>query len=441
MSMPSIEAHLAAALDVVRTGPIVIGLSGGSDSSVLLHALAASPAARARGLRAIHVDHGLHPESGHWAAQAKLMSTALNVPCSLLSVTVERDSSVGQEAAAREARYSAWAVELRPGEILALAHHRDDQVETLLLKLLRGAGPDGLGAMRPWRSLAAGWLWRPLLDLPRKALADYATSNRLEWVDDPSNTDQKFDRNYLRHRVLPSLRERWPQCDAVIARGAEWQRAISGHLGTAIELALPLVIGKVPASLCIDAWLKLDDALRDGVLRAWLRSIDLPQPTHVQALELARQLATAAPASCPLIRWRGAELRRYRELLHAMPPLQPIAADWLMPFDGRPLTLPADLGTVSLDSDQIDGDVDRSTDNAWRVCFRHGGERIQLAGQSFHRSLRDLYQQHAIPPWQRDRMPIITDANDNVLAVGDRWLSVQADLLWTQQGRRLRWRR
>src|SRR5690606_16347607 len=112
--------------------------------------------------------------------------------------------------------YAAWAEHLAAGEILALAHHRDDQVETLLLKLLRGAGAEGLGAMRPWRALAAGWLWRPFLDLPRTALADYAQAAGLTWVDDPSNTDQRMDRNYLRHRVLPLLRERWPRSDAVI---------------------------------------------------------------------------------------------------------------------------------------------------------------------------------------------------------------------------------
>lgn len=436
MSTPSIEAHLAAALDSIQAGPIAIGLSGGGDSSVLLHALAASPVARERGLRAIHVDHGLHPSSSDWAAQTVAMATALDVPCSVLSVAVGRDSGIGLEAAAREARYAAWGAELRPDEILALAHHRDDQVETLLLKLLRGAGTDGLGAMRPWRALADGWLWRPLLDVPRTALAEYAARHELEWIDDPSNTDQKFDRNYLRHRVLPLLRERWPQCDAVISRGAQWQRAVSEHLGAGIDDAMGCVVGTDPNTLRIDAWLKLDDALRDGVLRAWLRSLNLPQPTHVQAVELARQMASAVPESCPLICWRGAELRRYRELLHAMTPLQPIAADWSIRFDGSAVKLPTGLGVISLE-----GNAPLATAANWSLRFRRGGERIQLVGQSFHRSLRDLFQQHAIPPWQRDRMPIITDTNDNVLAVGDGWLSVQADLLWTQQGRRLRWLR
>lgn len=436
MSAALIEDHLADALHSARAGPIAIGLSGGSDSSVLLHALAGSRQARERGLRAIHIDHGLHAQSKEWASQTVAMATALAVPCTVLSVRVERDDGLGLEAAARAARYVAWATELRDGEILTLAHHRDDQVETVLLKLLRGAGSEGLGAMRALRPLAAGWLWRPLLDLPRIALANYATRHQLAWIDDPSNTDQKLDRNYLRHRVLPLLRERWSQCDAVIARGAQWQRALSEYLNTEIQQATTRLTGADASTLDIHGWLGLDAALRDGILRLWLRRLDFPQPTHVQALELTRQMATAVPESCPLIQWRGAELRRYRDTLYAMTPLQAIRPDWSAAFNGDLVVLPAKLGELSLE-----GDIDVPGNDAWRVRFRRGGERIQLTGETFHRSLRDLYQQHAIPPWQRDRLPLIIDADDQVLAVGDRWLSAAADELWTQKGRRLRWMR
>lgn len=431
-----IEAHLASALEIAEAGPIAIGLSGGSDSAVLMHALARSAPARQRGLRAIHVDHGLHARSAEWASQAMAMAAALDVPCTVLSVNVERGAGIGPEAAARAARYAAWANELRDGEILALAHHRDDQVETLLLKLLRGAGSEGLGAMRPWRALAAGWLWRPLLEIPRTALADYAARHQLRWIDDPSNTDQKLDRNYLRHHVLPLLRDRWPQCDVVMARGAEWQRSISAFLDNKIEQAISGMTGEAAFILLIDEWLSLDDAVRDGVLRLWLRRLQLPQPTHAQALELTRQLRTAAPESSPLICWRGAELRRYRNALHAMAPLQKIAAGWCVPFDGNPVQLPAALGVLSLGGEAL-----TTEETIWQVRFRRGGERIQLPDETFHRSMRDLYQQYEIPPWQRDRLPIVTDSNGELLSVGERWLSKTADATWTQKGRRLRWAR
>lgn len=431
-----IETHLAAAMEIAQAGPIAIGLSGGSDSAVLLHALARSMPARERGLRAVHVDHGLHAQSAQWASQAVAMAAALEVPCTVLCVNVERGDGVGPEAAARAARYAAWGEELRVGEILALAHHRDDQVETLLLKLLRGAGSDGLGAMRPWRPLGTGWLWRPLLDLPRVVLADYASRHQLRWIDDPSNTDQKLDRNYLRHRVLPLLRDRWPQCDAVMARSSEWQRSVCVFVDNEVEQSLSRLVGEDATVLPINQWLDLDDAVRDGVLRSWLRRLQLPQPTHGQALELTRQMTTAAPERCPLIRWRGAELRRYRNSLHAIAPLQVIPPDWSIAFDGSTVVLPAGLGLLSLE-----GESTISGTTSWEVRFRRGGEHIQLAGETFHRSMRDLYQQYAIPPWQRDRLPIVTDAEGEVLAVGDRWLSATAEAMWTQKGRRLRWLR
>lgn len=435
MNAPALDRHLAGALQAIQAGPIAVGLSGGCDSSVLLHALAHNQAARERGLRAIHVDHGLHPDSALWAEQAVALARSLDVDCIVLPVAVERRSGSGPEAAARAARYAAWSLQLRPGEILALGHHRDDQVETVLLKLLRGAGGEGLGAMRPWRALASGWLWRPLLDLPREALAAHAAEHRLTWIDDPSNTDQRMDRNYLRHRVLPLLRERWPRSDAVIARSAEWLRASADYLDTRVERAAAQLIGLDPATLRIAGWLALPDALRDPVLRHWLRALDLAQPSHLQAAELLRQMQTAEPDSTPLLRWPGAELRRYRDLLHAMPPRPLIDDGWSCAFDGSVVELPAGLGSLLLDGQPS------ADSNAMTVRFRRRGERIQLPGETHHRELRDLFQQNGIPPWQRDRLPMVIAGDGELLAVADLWLSHRADAEWTSAKRRLRWMR
>ncbi|MEO7916491.1 MAG: tRNA lysidine(34) synthetase TilS [Dokdonella sp.] len=442
MNALSIDAHLAVALDhCASNGPIAVGLSGGSDSCVLLHALAALPQARERGLRAIHVDHGLDADSGEWARQAVAMAAALGLACRVLHVCVERGAGIGPEAAARAARYAAWAGELASGEILALAHHRDDQVETLLLKLLRGASAEGLGAMRPFRALGSSWLWRPLLDLPRAALSDYAARHALAWIDDPSNTDQRLDRNYLRQRVLPLLRERWPQCDSVIARSADWQRATADYLANQIEQETTRLTGTEPATLRVDAWLAAPDAMRDGVLRAWLRRNQLTAPSHSQAVEVIRQMQTAKAGACPLVCWPGAEVRRYRGHLFAMERLPSMPSDWSHTFDGSPLVLPANLGTMVLESQAGFATPAPVTDGPWIARFRRGGERIQLAGETFHRELRDLFQQAGIPPWQRGQLPIISDADGVVLAVGDRWLAAQGDELWTKKDRHLRWSR
>ena len=186
--------------------PLLVGYSGGLDSTALLHLLAREPAHR--GLRAIHVHHGLQPEADAWADHCARTCAALGIGLEIVRVQVARDTGEGLEAAARRARMAAFAQALENDGVLALAHHRDDQAETFLLRALRASGSDGLGAMRPWRRFGPGWLWRPLLDLPRQALVDYARAHGLDWIEDPSNASDDHDRNYLRRRVLSLLRER-----------------------------------------------------------------------------------------------------------------------------------------------------------------------------------------------------------------------------------------
>src|SRR5438445_2204018 len=197
--------HLDAALAILPEGGLVVALSGGMDSSVLLHALAASMHARARDLRALHVDHGLHPDSAHWAEHCRAFAARLDIPIETVRVAIDHDSGTGLEDAARRARMAAFAQNLRPGEVLALAQHRDDQAETVLLKLLRGAGPEGLGGMRVLREFGMGQLWRPLLDLTRAHLHEYAQARGLRWIEDPSNAHTQLRRNFLRQAILPRL--------------------------------------------------------------------------------------------------------------------------------------------------------------------------------------------------------------------------------------------
>ncbi|HEX6832985.1 MAG TPA: tRNA lysidine(34) synthetase TilS, partial [Rudaea sp.] len=227
--MSSLIAILQRAVQTVPPGPVAVAYSGGGDSTALLHALADS-AVRERGLRALHVDHGLHPRSATWAGHCRAFAESLGVPIEILRVTVEPRAGTGPEDAARRARYAAFERALRPGEILALAHHRDDQAETVLLKLLRGAGPQGLGGMRFLRKAGAGWLWRPLLDTPRAALQAYLKDHALAWIDDPANANPDLRRNFLRHRIVPGLKPQWPNADAALAHSAQWLRAAADFI-------------------------------------------------------------------------------------------------------------------------------------------------------------------------------------------------------------------
>ncbi len=298
------------------SGALAVAFSGGMDSSVLLHVLARLPGARARGLRAIHVNHGLHADSDRWAAHCREFAAALDVPLHIAAAHVDQDGSTGLEDAARRARYAAFAAGLRPGEILALAQHRGDQAETVLLKLLRGAGPEGLGAMRALRNHGNGYLWRPLLDISRATLFEYAQMHELHWVDDPSNAQTHLSRNFLRHEIIPRLTQHWPRAEAALAHSATWLRAAADYIDAQADIALANLRGAEPATLDWRGWLALPDALRDPVLRRWLRECGLDEPAHFHVAELERQLRAGQDRK-PCVAFEGTELRRLRDRICA----------------------------------------------------------------------------------------------------------------------------
>jgi tRNA(Ile)-lysidine synthase len=435
MSINRLHDLIESALSELPQAPLLAAFSGGLDSAVLLHALAESEVARARGLRAVHIDHGLNDDSANWARRCREFAGSLGVDLVVRSVEVVRGRGLGLEASARRARYGEIETLLAAGEILALAHHRDDQAETVLLKLLRGAGPEGIGAMRPLRRLGRGFAWRPLLGLPRAALREYAESHRLNWIVDPSNADQSIDRNYLRMQVMPRIMSRWPEAEASIAQSATWARAAAEFIEVEAERALARTQGLDPSTLHFREWLALPQALRDPVLRRWLRALDLPEPTHYQAAELVRQLAEAGEDRQPCVRWPGAEVRRYRDLLHALPPLQVPPFDWVALFDGGALALPMNLGTLRLvDTQQVPTQVDNLL-----VRFRRGGESLRLETGGHTRELRDLFQEAGIPPWQRGRLPLVFEPDGGLLAVADLWLSEAGARLFGTHGARLEW--
>ena len=435
MPIRDIRQLLEAELTTLAPGPILVAFSGGLDSTTLLHALAQSPAARERGLRAVHVNHGLHSDSAMWERHCQAFASALGVEILLRRVEVARRSDLGLEASARRARYGEIETLLGVGEILALAHHRDDQTETVLLKLLRGAGPEGMGAMRPLRRLGQGLAWRPLLGLPRASLREYTVGHGLQWLSDPSNDDPGIDRNYLRLQVLPRILARWPEAGASIALSSNWARDVAAYVDTQAQHALAGVRGLDPATLRFREWLDLPAALRDPVLRQWLRGIGLAEPTHFQASELLRQISEAGEDRQPCVRWPGVEVRRYRDLLFAMRPVQYPPHDWHGEFDGRDLQLPLDLGILRLASSRTDARLPQ----ALQVRFRRGGESLRLSGDGPTRELRDLLQESGVPPWQRARLPLLFDADERLLAVADLYLAADASALLVPLDARIEW--
>jgi tRNA(Ile)-lysidine synthase len=426
----TLRQHLVAALADASSIPLCVAFSGGPDSTALLHALAQLPEARASGLRALHVDHGLHAQSTAWAEHCQHFCAMLNLPCDVLRVQVDVGKGLGLEAAARHARYDAFAGKLHADERLLLAHHRDDQAETVLLKLLRGAGPEGLGGMQALRPFAHGLLWRPLLGLSRKQLRDYVDAHQLPCIDDPSNSDTRLARNHLRLEILPRLTRHWPQAVDSIVHSAALSRAAAGALQAQWLAAFDVLRDPATDSLEASGWLALHPALREPLLDYWLHARGLPAPTTAQRKQIEYQCGARAGQQ-PCIQWSGAELHIWRGRLWAISPRSMIENDWQTHWQGEPLTLP-DGGTLSL------VDANAHLIEPLHVRLRQGGERIKPAGDAHTRELRDLFQQAMIPPWRRLGVPLLY-AGDEIIAVADRWITARGKVIFQQAGTLPRW--
>ncbi len=410
--------------------PVLLGYSGGLDSSVLLHLLAADPSLHG-GLRALHVDHGLHPDSAGWAAHCRDTCARLGVPLAIERVAVREDGR-GLEAAARSARHAAFAAALAPGEVLALAHHADDQAETFLLRALRASGPDGLAAMQAWRAHGRGWLWRPLLGTGRDALLAHARAHAIAWLEDPSNVDPRFDRNFLRTRVLPQLRERWPQAASAFARSAALCAEASHLLRDADARALDSVRGDGDQVLDAGALQALPRERRARVLRMWIERLGLPPLPANGIGQVEATLLQAAAGAEAEFAWSGARLRRWRQWLHAGAADRALPAQWETAWDGSaPLPLPGGGALRLAGAERFDAPV--------RVHARQGGERIRLPGRDHHHALKRVLQERDVPPWERERLPLLSAADGTLLAAGDRVLSGVLEAWLAARGAHLVW--
>jgi len=403
----------------------VIAFSGGLDSTVLLHALAASRASHQAPVVAVHVDHGLHAESAAWADHCQAFANELEIEFHGLQVNVDRQSGMGPEAAAREVRYAALRNLVQPNDWLLSAHHKDDQAETLLLNLMRGSGPAGLAGIAPVRVFARGWLVRPLLEVSRDDLEKYAAGQDLVWVDDPSNDDQKFDRNYLRHEVLPRLETRWPDAAGRIRRSAALAREATSLLTDLAKSDLESV-GNRADRLCINELQELSPARQRNILRSVVSGLGLPMPGAVHLEQIQSHLLAAREDAQPLVTWPGVSVRRYREHVYLSPDTAEEAQlPKAVPVIGKHVELPAGLGTLVLAAGTEKGLSNEVMANGLEVRYRVGGEEFKPAGQSHTRKLKKLLQEEGIVPWMRERLPLLYSGGE-LVAVADLWIATSA---------------
>lgn len=376
----------------------------------MLYALA--HAGQACPIRAVHVCHNLHPHALQWAAHCRRFSAQLGLEFECLDVAVQ-PAGEGIEAAARHARYTAFAGALGSGEVLAVAQHADDQAETFLLQALRGAGVAGLAAMPECAAFARGRLWRPWLALPRSVIQDYARAHALESVADPSNHDTGLDRGYLREALWPILERRWPAAGRTLSRAARWCAEASALVDeVAAEDAGHLIDAE--QHLEVAGLRRLSGVRQAGVLRHWLRVGGHDVPDHRHVAEIQRLLSAREHAG-PVVAWGNTQVRLFDRRLYAMRPLPQPPAGWQAHWRLRdPLPLPDGCGRLrAVFAGEPSAEVS--------VAFRQGGERYVDARRGGTRKLKALLHERRIAPWWRSRLPLIF-FNGRLVAVADYWL-------------------
>ncbi|ENY73099.1 tRNA(Ile)-lysidine synthetase [Aeromonas diversa CDC 2478-85] len=399
---------LCQALGAYPDAPLRLALSGGLDSALLLTLLAAEPEWRRR-LVAVHVHHGLSPHADGWVAFCQARCDALGVPLVTERVRLVPGNGESLEAQAREARYEVLKTHLPAGGVLLTAHHGDDQLETLLLALKRGSGVRGLGAMRAGQPFGNGAHLRPWLPFSRQQLVAAAQRAGIAWVDDESNGDDRFDRNFLRLHLIPLLRERWPAILQTAGRSAELCAESSVLLDEVAAEDLQRTLcqeGVVIATLA-----ELSPARRHNLLRYWLRQCGAVVPSREQLQRIWHEVACAREDANPALHWEGWSCRRHAGVLHLLRrsagEVQRISwQEALTP--GQPLTLPEGLGRLLVQASQ--GGPLRLPWEGESLSVRFDvppGCQLHPVGRSGGRRLKKLWQEFGIPSWQRGRIPIL----------------------------------
>ncbi|MBF0033999.1 tRNA lysidine(34) synthetase TilS [Citrobacter freundii] len=400
---------------LLNSQSILVAFSGGLDSTVLLHQLVLWRALHPDvALRAIHIHHGLSPHADSWVQHCESVCAQWQVPLVVERVHLE-DDGLGIEAQARRARYQAFGQTLLPGEVLMTAQHLDDQCETFLLALKRGSGPAGLSAMGENSPFAGTRLIRPLLAQTREALEAWARQHELCWIEDESNQDDTYDRNFLRLRVNPLLQQRWPHFAQAVARSAALCAEQESLLDELLASDLADCI-TAHGTLLVAPLMMMSGVRRAALLRRWLAGLNAPMPSRNGLERIWQEVALAREDASPCFRLGECEVRRYQSQLW-----------WVKSVDGQsetvipwlewktPLALPAGLGSVQLISA---GELRMpQADEAVSIRFKAPGV-LHIVGRNGGRKLKKIWQEQGIPPWRRDTTPLLFYGETLIAAAG-----------------------
>lgn len=398
-----------------------IGFSGGLDSTVLLHALAQLQLPVQ--LRALHINHQISANADAWQTQCADFCAQHSIPFHAEKVRVE-NTGKGIEDAARAVRYSVFEKNLAPSDYLLTAHHANDQAETLLLRLMRGTGPRGLASMASVRTLGAGLLARPLLHFTRSELEAYALAHQLSWVDDESNLDDDYDRNFLRNQVMPLLHSRWPEFKRKWQQTAELcaqQEAVMEEIAREDLVRAEPLAERVGQSIELNALLGLSPARKQNVLRYWLRLINHTTPEQLHWQQIEQQIFGGREDAQTRVSWGNVALQTYRERLYALPlQLPELELQFELRVGDIKPRLKVDLPDL-------------------HIRYRAGSERCKPVGRGHSQTLKKLLQEYELEPWLRDKVPLVF-SGDDLVAVGDLWICAEFVAAENETGYTLIWR-
>ncbi len=390
----------------------LVALSGGVDSVVLLHLLKQLRSLDSNlKLRAVHINHQLSMNADGWQQQCKTLCDAWQIPFESQSVMVDRTLGLGTEAAARLARYKALTQICEDDECILTGHHQLDQAETLLLQLIRGAGVKGLSAMAKSSLFDDCHLVRPLLSFTKTEILVYAKENGLQWTEDTSNHDMVFDRNYVRHQLMPIFQARWPSVSQTISRAANHCAEADALLTDYLKQDLVRI--QSGNQLVISLLTEMSVLKQSHLLRLWLTEQGCPLPDTNQLQAMLTDVVNTRCDAMPCMHWKGYEMRRFNDRLYVMLRLEPFDSSlrysWSLDQDCliEPLAMRLSAQSSTAISLREKYQVDRVS-----VRFRQGGERMQRQGH--HQSLKKFFQQVSVPPWQRDRTPLLFIEEDLV---------------------------
>ena len=413
------ERLFTVLIGLTSSSNFYIAYSGGLDSHVLLHAMSECLKKNSfLHIQALHINHGLNLKADLWERHCKHICRKLNVPFQVerLRLTIHSGDSI--EAVAREARYTIFHRIIRNNENILTAHTQNDQAETFLLQLMRGAGVKGLSAIPMKKKLGSGYLLRPLLNFNRNVLNSYAEKNCLNWIEDDMNLELRFNRNYLRHKILPIFQRRWPKVFTIISRSASHCAEAAFLLNKLADSDLQAI--QIGTKLAIKTLLKLTPERQRNVLRRWISCEGFPTPQTKQLEQIQKDVLGAVESANPIFTYSDVKICRYKNELYLSGCSPPNDTSLIISWDfQKPLILPNNLGILKATKRKGEGiKVEHDDIHQITIRFRQGGERCRPAGRKGSHSLKKLMQSWKIPVWQRDSIPLIY-RNETLAAVVD----------------------